>query len=58
MPGPYAVRVSRYDRGDEALALPVLGDAPVEIRAVVTAPVGARGRLSLVLVLYGQHPSC
>ena len=28
VPGPYAVRVSRYDGGDEALALPVLGDAP------------------------------
>jgi hypothetical protein len=56
--GRYAVQVSRYDGGDEALRLPALPNRRVELRAVVTAPVGVAGPLPVVVMLHGQHSTC
>jgi len=54
-PGPYATRRLRYELPD--LAVPEF-PAPVEVIAEVTTPVGAAGRLPLVLFLHGRHSTC
>jgi hypothetical protein len=57
-PGPYAVQISEYDLGDEAITLPGLGGLPSELRGRVYAPQGAPGARPLVLFLHGRHEPC
>ncbi|MCO8273635.1 hypothetical protein M1L60_23860 [Actinoplanes sp. TRM 88003] len=54
-PGPYGTRTGEYSLP----ALPLPGyPAPVEMRALVTAPRGAAGPRPLVVFLHGRHASC
>ena len=53
--GPYPTRTGEYALPD----LPVTRLAvPVEMKAVVVAPVGAPGRRPLALFLHGRHEAC
>lgn len=54
-PGRYATRRLRYALPD--LAVPEF-PAPVEVLAEVTTPIGATGRMPLVLFLHGRHSTC
>ncbi|WP_088321019.1 hypothetical protein [Kineosporia sp. R_H_3] len=54
-PGPYRTRTGEYTLAD----LPVTGlPVPVEMTAVVVAPVGASGKRPLALFLHGRHEPC
>ncbi len=59
-PGPYGVERLDYDLGDTATTLSGLGAGtlPVELRAAVYAPVGARGPRPVVVFLHGRHSAC
>ncbi|MEU2711260.1 hypothetical protein [Streptomyces sp. NPDC007205] len=54
-PGPYRTRTGEYSL--KPVKLPGLS-APVEMRGVVVAPVGASGRRPLALFLHGRHFTC
>ncbi|MFI0163130.1 hypothetical protein [Streptomyces sp. NPDC017095] len=54
-PGAYRTRTGEYAL--KSVRLPGL-PAPVEMRAVVVAPVGATGRRPLALFLHGRHYTC
>ncbi|MEU8033844.1 hypothetical protein AB0C13_35440 [Streptomyces sp. NPDC049099] len=54
-PGPYRTRTGEYSLN--SVKLPGLS-APVEMRGVVVAPVGASGRRPLALFLHGRHFTC
>jgi len=54
-PGPFATRRLRYRLPD--LAVPEF-EAPVEVLAEVTEPVGGGDAMPLVLVLHGRHSTC
>jgi len=54
-PGPYATRRLRYEL--PGLAVPEFPES-VEVLAEVTTPVGAAGRMPLVLFLHGRHSTC
>jgi hypothetical protein len=54
-PGAYRTRTGEY--GLKPVRLPGF-TAPVEMRAVVVAPVGATGRRPLALFLHGRHYTC
>lgn len=54
-PGPYRTRTGEY--GLKPVKLPGF-QAPVEMSAVVVAPVGASGRRPLALFLHGRHYTC
>ncbi|MFI1364735.1 hypothetical protein [Streptomyces griseochromogenes] len=54
-PGSYRTRTGEYDL--EPVRLPGFA-APVEMRAVVVAPTGARGPRPLALFLHGRHYTC
>ncbi|MFG2359546.1 hypothetical protein [Streptomyces sp. NPDC048521] len=53
--GSYRTRTGEY--GLKSVRLPGF-PAPVEMRAVVVAPVGASGRRPLALFLHGRHYTC
>ncbi|MGV4980664.1 alpha/beta hydrolase family protein [Streptomyces sp. NRAIS4] len=53
--GPYRTRTGEYDL--KSVKLPGF-PAPVEMRGVVVAPVGAPGRRPLALFLHGRHYTC
>jgi predicted dienelactone hydrolase len=57
-PGPYKVERLDYDLGDTATTLSGLSDLPVEIRAAVYAPAGAKGARPVVIFLHGRHSAC
>lgn len=57
-PGPYPVERIDYDLGDTATTLSGLADLPVEMRAAVYAPAGARGEQPVVVFLHGRHSAC
>ncbi|MFI9244622.1 hypothetical protein ACIGXF_18975 [Streptomyces sp. NPDC053086] len=54
-PGTYRTKSGEY--GLTSVRLPGLA-APVEMRAVVVAPVGASGKRPLALFLHGRHATC
>ncbi|MEV6112783.1 hypothetical protein AB0L59_09690 [Streptomyces sp. NPDC052109] len=54
-PGPYRTTTGEYSLN--SVRLPGLA-APVEMRGVVVAPVGASGRRPLALFLHGRHYTC
>ncbi|MGW0883521.1 hypothetical protein [Streptomyces sp. NPDC002671] len=54
-PGSYHTRTGEYRL--KSVRLPGFS-APVEMRAVVVAPVGAPGRRPLALFLHGRHYTC
>ncbi|MGW3210285.1 alpha/beta hydrolase family protein [Streptomyces sp. NPDC001135] len=54
-PGPYRTRTGEYSL--KSVKLPGFS-APVEMRGVVVAPVGASGRRPLALFLHGRHFTC
>ncbi|SFY48570.1 hypothetical protein [Streptomyces sp. F-1] len=54
-PGTYRTRTGEYSL--KPVRLPGF-KAPVEMRAVVVAPVGARGERPLALFLHGRHYTC
>jgi hypothetical protein len=54
-PGPYATTTLSYALPD--LAVPGY-EAPLEVLAEVTAPVGAAGARPLVMFVHGRHDSC
>lgn len=54
-PGPWRTRSGEYVL--DGLAVPNL-PAPVEMRAVVVAPIGASGPRPLALLLHGRHFTC
>ncbi|MFH7340256.1 hypothetical protein [Streptomyces sp. KHY 26] len=54
-PGPYRTRTGEYTL--KSVRLPGFA-APVEMRAVVVAPVGAPGERPLALFLHGRHYTC
>ncbi|MEV6838416.1 hypothetical protein AB0N17_28560 [Streptomyces sp. NPDC051133] len=54
-PGAYRTRTGEYSLNP--VRLPGL-PAPVEMRAVVVAPVGAKGKRPLALFLHGRHVTC
>ncbi|MEU3416154.1 hypothetical protein ABZ760_33760 [Streptomyces sp. NPDC006658] len=54
-PGGYRTRTGEYAL--KSVRLPGL-PAPVEMRAVVVAPVGATGKRPLALFLHGRHATC
>lgn len=54
-PGSYHTRTGEY--GLKSVRLPGF-PAPVEMRAVVVAPVGASGSRPLALFLHGRHATC
>ncbi|MFG2636569.1 hypothetical protein ACGFX8_22285 [Streptomyces sp. NPDC048362] len=54
-PGSYRTHTGEYAL--KSVRLPGLS-APVEMRAVVVAPVGASGRRPLALFLHGRHSTC
>ncbi|MEU4928196.1 hypothetical protein AB0G54_17040 [Streptomyces yokosukanensis] len=54
-PGSYRTRTGEYSL--KSVKLPGLA-APVEMRAVVVAPVGASGKRPLALFLHGRHSTC
>jgi hypothetical protein len=55
--GKFRVVRAEYDLGDEAIALSGLGHR-AEVRGVVYAPDGAKGRRPLVVFLHGRHSWC
>lgn len=55
VPGPYRTRTGEYTL--PSISLPGY-PAPVEMRAVVVAPVGAPGARPLALFLHGRHDTC
>ncbi|MET7403203.1 hypothetical protein ABZS66_57960 [Dactylosporangium sp. NPDC005572] len=57
-PGPYTVERLDYDLGDTATTLSGLSDLPVEMRAAVYAPAGAKGKRPVVIFLHGRHSAC
>ena len=57
-PGPYQVERLDYNLGDTATTLPGLSNLPVEMRAAVYAPAGARGERPVVVFLHGRHSAC
>ncbi|MFF8726797.1 alpha/beta hydrolase family protein [Streptomyces sp. NPDC015171] len=54
-PGTYRTKTGEY--GLKSVRLPGFA-APVEMRAVVVAPVGATGKRPLALFLHGRHYTC
>ncbi|WP_432154967.1 alpha/beta hydrolase family protein [Streptomyces tricolor] len=54
-PGAYRTKTGEY--GLKSVRLPGFS-APVEMRAVVVAPVGASGKRPLALFLHGRHYTC
>ncbi|MEW2514349.1 hypothetical protein [Streptomyces sp. NPDC046870] len=54
-PGPYRTRTGEYSL--KSVRLPGFS-APVEMRAVVVAPVGTSGGRPLALFLHGRHYTC
>ncbi|MET9449763.1 hypothetical protein [Streptomyces cinerochromogenes] len=54
-PGSYRTRTGEY--GLKSVRLPGF-PAPVEMRAVVVAPVGASGKRPFALFLHGRHVTC
>ncbi|KUM97148.1 hypothetical protein AQI88_09110 [Streptomyces cellostaticus] len=54
-PGPYRTKTGEYSL--KSVRLPGFS-APVEMRAVVVAPTGARGPHPLALFLHGRHYTC
>ncbi len=54
-PGSYRTRTGEYSL--KSVRLPGFS-APVEMRAVVVAPVGASGKRPLALFLHGRHYTC
>nr|WP_059262501.1 hypothetical protein [Streptomyces corchorusii] len=54
-PGAYRTRTGEYSL--KSVRLPGFS-APVEMRAVVVAPVGASGKRPLALFLHGRHYTC
>ncbi|MEU6592810.1 hypothetical protein ABZ923_26865 [Streptomyces sp. NPDC046881] len=54
-PGAYRTRTGEY--GLKSVRLPGFAK-PVEMRAVVVAPVGATGKRPLALFLHGRHYTC
>ncbi|MFF8407003.1 hypothetical protein ACF06P_35925 [Streptomyces sp. NPDC015684] len=54
-PGSYRTKTGEY--GLKSVRLPGF-PAPVEMRAVVVAPVGAPGKRPLALFLHGRHYTC
>ncbi|MFJ9820189.1 hypothetical protein ACIRU3_33955 [Streptomyces sp. NPDC101151] len=54
-PGSYRTRTGEYNL--KSVRLPGFA-APVEMRAVVVAPTGARGPRPLALFLHGRHYTC
>ncbi|MDG4796857.1 hypothetical protein [Micromonospora sp. WMMD1082] len=56
--GRYRVERLDYDLGDTAARLSGLGDHPVEMRAAVYAPAGAKGARPVVVFLHGRHEAC
>lgn len=54
-PGPYATKSGEYRL--RSVRLPGFA-APVEMRAVVVSPTGARGPRPLALFLHGRHYTC
>ncbi|MFJ4523455.1 alpha/beta hydrolase family protein [Streptomyces sp. NPDC088810] len=54
-PGAYRTKTGEY--GLKSVRLPSFSK-PVEMRAVVVAPVGATGRRPLALFLHGRHYTC
>ncbi|WP_225828871.1 hypothetical protein [Streptomyces naphthomycinicus] len=54
-PGAYRTKTGEY--GLESVRLPGFPE-PVEMRAVVVAPVGASGERPLALFLHGRHYTC
>ncbi|MER7276152.1 hypothetical protein ABT369_17010 [Dactylosporangium sp. NPDC000244] len=57
-PGPFQVERLDYDLGDTATTLSGLSDLPVELRAAVYAPAGAKGARPVVIFLHGRHSAC
>ncbi|RCG27048.1 hypothetical protein DQ384_27675 [Sphaerisporangium album] len=57
-PGPYTVAPDEYDLGDTGIAPASLSGKPVELRAAVYLPVGAKGPRPLVVFLHGRHSAC
>jgi len=55
VPGPYQTAESEYD--EPAVKIPGLNH-PVEMRAVVVAPVGATGPLPVAVFYHGNHATC
>ncbi|MEV7813212.1 hypothetical protein AB0P05_21100 [Streptomyces flaveolus] len=54
-PGSYRTRTGEYSL--KSVRLPGFS-APVEMRAVVVAPIGASGKRPLALFLHGRHYTC
>ncbi|MBL1084366.1 hypothetical protein JK359_20750 [Streptomyces actinomycinicus] len=54
-PGSYRTKTGEY--GLKSVRLPGFAE-PVEMRAVVVAPVGASGKRPLALFLHGRHYTC
>ena len=54
-PGPYATTTGEYTV--DSIRLPGYA-AAVEMRGVVVAPVGAKGKRPLALFLHGRHQTC
>ena len=55
--GRYPVQIRDYDLGDEAIALPALGERS-ELRGRLYLPNGATGKRPVVLFLHGNHAYC
>ncbi|HSU35551.1 MAG TPA: hypothetical protein VLJ88_07820 [Propionibacteriaceae bacterium] len=55
--GRYPVQIRDYDLGDEAIALPALGER-AELRGRLYLPNGATGKRPVVLFLHGNHAYC
>lgn len=54
-PGPYSTRTGEYTL--DSIRLPGYAQ-PIEMQAIVVAPVGAHGKRPLALFLHGRHQTC
>ncbi|WP_245950608.1 hypothetical protein [Saccharothrix carnea] len=54
-PGPFATRTGEYEL--DPITVPGYA-VPLEVEAVVVAPIGAPGRRPLALFLHGRHITC